>query len=243
MSPDEIQALLDLQELDLKLLEYENHQRELPALIEAIEAPLRAAGTAEESVRAELATAKSQHRKVELELVENNEKFKKLQTQQMGIRNQIEYEAFQHELEALKDRADTLEETGLMWIERADSAEQRLPELTEAREAADKAAAGRRAKLDAKTTELKRIHDESSVLTEPFLAKIPRQVLSYYTRLRQAGKIPVVSVVGRGACSGCGFRHPPQKLQEIKLRPRMATCEQCGRIQVWREEEAESIGF
>ncbi len=39
---------------------------------------------------------------------------KKIQTQQMGVRNQIEFEAFQHEMESLKERADTLEESGLM---------------------------------------------------------------------------------------------------------------------------------
>jgi predicted nucleic acid-binding Zn-ribbon protein len=67
--------------------------------------------------------------------------------------------------------------------------------------------------------------------------------MTYYKRLRGAGKTPFVAVVRKEACSGCGFRHPPQKRQEIKKSKRMLTCEQCGRIQVWREEEEEKIGF
>jgi len=242
LSPEEIQALLELQELDLKLLEYERHQKELPRLIEEIEAPLRTARSGKERVEAELATARTQQRGVESDLASNNAQFKKLQTQQMGVRNQIEFEAFKHEMEALKDRADSLEETGLKWIERMEDANQRLPEVSTSLEQAERVAAEARAKLDAKTAELKRIHDEAAELTAPLIAKVPAQVLTYYRRLRGAGKAPFVAVIRRGACSGCGFRHPAQRMQEIKQSRRMLVCEQCGRIQVWREEE-ERIGF
>ncbi len=243
MTSEEIEALLQLQELDLKLIEYERHQKVLPDLIEEIDAPLRAAREAKEKIEAELAVAKAQQRNVETELLANNEHFKKLQTQQMGVRNQIEYEAFQHEMESLKDRADDLEETGLKWIDRAEEATTALPDVSTSLEDAEKAAGSARKKLDAKTAELKRIHDEAAELTAPFIAQIPNQVMSYYKRLRGAGKTPFVAVVRKDACSGCGFRHPPQKLQEIKKSKRMMTCEQCGRIQVWREEEEEKIGF
>ncbi|MFN8178704.1 MAG: hypothetical protein U0167_12315 [bacterium] len=242
MSPEEIQALLELQELDLKLLEYERHQKELPRLIEEIEAPLRAARGDKERVEAELAAARSQQRTVEFDLANNNAQFKKLQTQQMAVRNQIQYEAFQHEMETLKDRADSLEETGLKWIERAEDANLKLPTVVTTLEEKERIAAEARAKLDAKTAELKRIHDEASERTAPLIAKVPPQVLTYYRRLRGAGKTPFVAVIKRGACSGCGFRHPAQRMQEIKQSRRMMSCEQCGRIQVWREEE-ERIGF
>ena len=176
MTVDEIQALLALQELDLKLLEYETHRASLPRLLQAIEEPLAAARAKKEQVEAELALARSQHRHFELELVTNNERFKKIQTQQMGVRNQIEYEAFQHEMESLKDRADSLEESGLKWIERLDEAQERLPALVQELEEQDKIAEAKRRELDAKTAELKRIHDEASVLCAPHLAKIPANV-------------------------------------------------------------------
>jgi len=243
VKPDEIQALLALQGLDLKLLEYEQHQAALPRFVEEIEAPLRVAREAKERVAAELEVARSQHRHFEAELVTNNERFKKIQTQQMGVRNQIEYEAFQHEMESLKERADSLEESGLKWIERVDDARGRLPELEEELARQEKIAAEKRAELEAKTAELKRIHDEASQLCAPHVEKIPPNVFGYYKRLRSAGKKPFVAIVRRGACSGCGFRHPPQRLQEIRQGRKMTACEQCGRIQVWVEEEQEKVGF
>ena len=115
MKPEEIQALLDLQELDLKLIEYEKHQRELPRLVEEIEGPLERAREAREKAQAELGVARTQHRQVETDLAANNDQFKKLQTQQMGVRNQIEFEAFQHEMETLKDRQDSLEDTASLF--------------------------------------------------------------------------------------------------------------------------------
>jgi predicted nucleic acid-binding Zn-ribbon protein len=243
LSPDEIQALLDLQELDLKLIEYERHQTALPELIEEIEGPARKAGEQRERIAAELEHARVQQRHFEQELVANNEQFKKLQTQQMAIRNQIEYDAFNHELEALKDRADSLEESGLKWIERVEALTAQLPEAQEKEGVATERAAKLRGDLDKHPLELKRIHDEAAQLKAPLVDKISGQVLPYYRRLRQRGKAPFVAVINRGACGGCGFRHPPQRLQEIKQSRKMLSCEQCGRIQVWREEEAEKIGF
>lgn len=243
MTPEETQALLDLQELDLKLLEFERHQRVHEKLVGEIRAPLEAARNEKERVEAEMAEAQSQQRHFELELVSNNEQFKKLQTQQMGVRNQIEYNAFIHEMDALKDRADALEESGIRWIEKAEAAKERLPEVTAKFAEEEKKAAEEMAKLEAKTAELKRIHDEASALRAPIVKKITPTVLAYYDRLRRTGKTPFVAIVRRGACGGCGFRHPPQRHQEIKMGRRMIACEQCWRIQIWREEEEEKIGF
>jgi predicted nucleic acid-binding Zn-ribbon protein len=243
LSPEVIQALLDLQELDLKLLEFEEHQKNLPALIEEIEAPVRAAREEAERIEAELAEAQNQHRYYERELDASNEKFKKLQTQQMNVRNAVEYNAFMHEMEALRERADNLEESGLRWLERGDVARERLPEVKSQLEQETSTATAARERLDGKTAELKRIHDEAAELQAPLVKRIPPNVLSYYKRLRRAGKAPFVAPVNRGACGGCGFRHPPQRLQEIKKSDRLIPCEQCGRIQVWREQEEEQIGF
>lgn len=243
MSPDEIQALLKLQELDLKLIEYELHQESLPQAIEKIEAPVREASDTKVKMEAEAELAKNQYRHFEQELALNNEKFKKLQTQQMAIRNQVEFEAFNHEMEALKERADSLEDSGIRWIERAEAAKEALPALVSALEEAEKVAAEERSRLDAKTEELRRIHDEAAELRAPLLERIPGTVLAYYKRLRRQGRAPFVAVVRRGACAGCGFTHPPQRLQEIKQSKKMIACEQCGRIQVWVADEEESVGF
>lgn len=243
MSPEETQALLDLQELDLKLIEFEKHQKIHERLLSEIRAPYDTARAEKERVDAELAESAMQQRHFELELETNNEQFKKLQTQQMGVRNQIEYNAFVHEMDALKDRAGALEESGIRWIERADAAKERLPEVTSKLEDEDRKTSAEVEKLEAKRTELKRIHDEAAALRAPLLKIISPTVLTYYDRLRRTGKTPFVAIVRRGACGGCGYHHPPQRMQEIKGARRMIACEQCWRIQVWRIEEEEKVGF
>jgi len=57
VKPEEIEALLALQELDLKLLEYEQHQDALPRYIEEIEMPLKIA---------EIAKGQKKHKRVPL---------------------------------------------------------------------------------------------------------------------------------------------------------------------------------
>lgn len=243
LSPEIVQALLDLQELDLKLLEYEKHEEALPSLIAEIEAPVTAVRGERVRLETELREAQSQQRYYEMELEASNVKFRKLQTQQMHVRNQIEYNAFIHEMDALKERADSLEEAGIRWIERAEAAQTQLPEVGERLAEEEKKATAARAELDRKTAELRRIHEEAASRRAPIVERIPPNVLSYYERLRGSGRAPFVSLVNRGACSGCGFRHPPQRLQEIKQGRQLIACEQCGRIQAWREEQEEQVGF
>ncbi|MDP6462172.1 MAG: C4-type zinc ribbon domain-containing protein [Gemmatimonadota bacterium] len=243
MRPEEVKALLELQELDKKLLECEVHRSVLPARVAAIEAPLAAAREAKERVDEQFRSATVSHRQCELDLMLNNEKFRKLQTQQMMVRNAVEAEAYQHEMDALKDRADSLEERGISALERIEAAKTDLPELESALEEQEKIAAAARAALDETTHSLQTIHDEASELRAPLLDAVSRPIMSYYMRLRRSGRPPFVSSLSRGACTGCGFRLPPQHHQEVRLGRKLVTCEQCGRILIWVEEKEEAVDF
>ena len=44
-----------------------------------------------------------------------------------------------------------------------------------------------------------------------------------------------MAVVGieQGACSGCGYQLPPQRIVEVQKAERIMVCEGCGRLLVW----------
>ncbi len=67
----------------------------------------------------------------------------------------------------------------------------------------------------------------------------PRLLMSY-DRIRQNYRNGLAVVpVERDACGGCFYSIPPQKQSEIKLRKKIMVCENCGRILVDDELNAD----
>jgi len=61
-----------------------------------------------------------------------------------------------------------------------------------------------------------------------------------YDRIRQNYRNGLAVVpVERDACGGCFYSIPPQKQSEIKLRKKIMVCENCGRILVDDELNAD----
>ena len=67
---------------------------------------------------------------------------------------------------------------------------------------------------------------------ETAASKVRKPDLNTYMRIRKARGGVAVSVVNRGACSGCHNVVPPQRQLEIKQNKRIYTCEACGRMLV-----------
>jgi hypothetical protein len=58
-----------------------------------------------------------------------------------------------------------------------------------------------------------------------------------YERIRRSkGDLAIVGVE-YGACGGCGYALPPQRVQEVRRNRDVVLCEGCGRILVSNLEE------
>ena len=71
---------------------------------------------------------------------------------------------------------------------------------------------------------------------EKILSEVDKRYQSQYEKIRKAkGGLAVVSVK-KNSCGGCFSAIPPQKIVEIREMHRLFTCEYCGRILVWLDE-------
>ncbi|MYF73975.1 MAG: hypothetical protein F4175_11535 [Gemmatimonadetes bacterium] len=61
-----------------------------------------------------------------------------------------------------------------------------------------------------------------------------------YNRIRRVvrGGVAIVPV-RKGACGGCYRQLSPQRLVEVRRADSIMRCENCGRLLVWSDEEAE----
>jgi hypothetical protein len=69
---------------------------------------------------------------------------------------------------------------------------------------------------------------------------IERRALSVYNRIRKLVKTGVAVVqVEKSSCGGCFRQLPPQLRVEVRRQDQIIRCENCGRIVVWKDEDAD----
>jgi len=68
---------------------------------------------------------------------------------------------------------------------------------------------------------------------------IPKRTLSMYERIRKGKGRAAVVVVKKRACGACLQALTPRKVQEIKARNKIYTCENCGSLLFWDDKESD----
>ena len=229
--------LLDLQQIDSKIDTLRKSQKEYPDQIAEIERTLEEERQQIVEKKAALAELEKNRRALEGELEMITVDLKKHQDRLNEVTTNREYDALQHEIEALQSRIDEHESGILEGIEQNEDLEARLGEEEEIQK-------------EQETEQLKEIRELKSQLgsieddVQGWEAKrksieeqVERRALAAYTRIRKVlrGGVAVVTVL-KGSCGGCYRQLAPQRLVEVRTQDRVIRCENCGRIVVWSEE-------
>jgi predicted nucleic acid-binding Zn-ribbon protein len=233
---DTLDILFRLQKLDDAIDALEKERDEIPGHKEEIDRKLAEMQQAIETVKGEAVGVSKLRDEKENDLREIGGKVSKFQSQLYQVKTNREYEALQHEIDALKEESSKVEDEILELLEKAErissAAKQEERKLAEFRQEAEKEKTG----LD---NRLKELADEIAVKMDErkrLVVDLDDALVSRYDRIREKKGGLAVACVQNGACGGCYRRIPPQEIQELKQMQRIIACEGCGRILVWREE-------
>ena len=223
-------AISDLSAIDIILDELKEDLGDLPQQVASAEDGFRERTfhiEATENTLKELEHFKSNSH---IRLQEIKDKEDILAAQQFNVRNNREFDAITHEIEALRsERAKIFDEQRTVGVKeenlRSMIAEQQS-ELDEAKEL-----------LNDKEHQLSAIthghNDEILSQTRQrisIISSMPIQAIADYERIRTFHKDAAVKV-RKNSCSGCFNAVPPQKIVEMRNKPdQMFLCEHCGRI-------------
>ncbi len=108
-----IEQLLSVQEADMALILAEQHLKNIPESIKALEQRITLEHTALEESKKALQTQEVHRKQIDIELKEVEERIIKLKTQQIDVRKKEEYEALNTEIEKAQEKVSTLEEEEL----------------------------------------------------------------------------------------------------------------------------------
>lgn len=192
--------------------------------------------------------AAAEQRAANAEVETLQEKLKTYQAQISQVRNQREYGALLHEIDAAKEQIRILEEQALQALERQESAKSALAERREAFTDLDQRYAVELEKWEAEkptvAAEVERLEGRIATLRE----KLPRNILDLFMRIlaRYDGVAlaPVLTVdpVGKGPqishCGVCNYRVRPQAVVEIMNHGKIVPCDSCKRILYLEEASA-----
>lgn len=232
-----IQALLVLQDRDLKRLGLEAQLKAVPGDVARVEQKIATEKAAIETAKTELRELESKKKLLETEIGSAADKLGRYKTQQLSVRKNDEYQALGHEIATTQGQIGELEgqELEIMYAidgakKKFNAAEAELKANISGHEARIRTLREREASLQA---ELKTAQADVAAARQP----VDAMKLRVYDRI--AGRnMPAVVAISGGKCGGCHLKVSSEvesaaRGKNVEPGAALPTCDQCGRIVYW----------
>jgi hypothetical protein len=230
---EQIERLVVLQAIDLRVQEMEREKSEIPQSIASLEEELRKEEEKFLAEKAEMEKLGKERRHKEKDLEEETDKVKKAESKIFEIKTNKEYQAVLKEIESAKKLNRQREEEILEILEKLEQGQRRIT-------GAEKDLEGKRKEMQRRISELKQ--KEASFeqemagevrQKEEQEKEIPAELLSKYRML--AGKRQGIAVarVAHGTCQACHMNLRPQLSIELQKQEKLILCPNCSRILFW----------
>ena len=227
---DQLDLLKQLQRIDGELFQLRRHQQEKPRELEQATARLAAQDAKGKAAEERLKTLQLAQKEKEMELQTREANVKKLQGQLFQVKTNKEYTVLQREIDSFKADNSLLEEEILKTLDAVDQATKER-----AREQAVLVEEQRRLQA-----ERQRIEQELAAISEQIahlerdrhtlVPDVPPHTLEAYERVLDMREgLALVPLVNE-SCGGCHRRLPPQVVNEVYLKAKLVSCENCNRI-------------
>ena len=181
-----------------------------------------------------------ERRSAEREIENAKQQRRDFELQQYRIRNNQEYQANLREIENMKQKAAQYEDKTLEILVQEEGIQKEIERLKaivdEEKRKHDLAAGGLQEELVSVRGELEAKEAER----ETMIRQLSPPVRIRYERIRRSKGDLAIVAVENGACGGCGYALPPQRVQEVRRNNDLILCEGCGRILVWPENSLRS---
>jgi predicted nucleic acid-binding Zn-ribbon protein len=232
-----LNLLLDLQEIDEQLGELDRSKVYLPEMIDNINSEIDILETQLQENREAFQTAKMRQKQIELDIETDKQELERYQKQMKVIKTNKEYDALAAEIDGRKQKISDNEDEILKLMSVIDESTEKIGELEKQLEEARANNAAHLENLRTELTSLEQKIGEKNSQRQQLTKSIDRRALTVYERIRRGkGGLAVVPLRKR-ACGGCFKQIPPQMIQQIRRGDRLYTCDSCGRILIWVDEE------
>jgi len=226
----ELEKLLALQALDTEIRDLGNEIADIPRKKAELERHFNEFAAEYLEKKDRLESLKRQHRQLELDLQEMQERLEKYKKDLMRVRNQTEYAAALREIDNAKRAISAIETQILELLETIETLEvevkERAPEVDAKRREFDE----QLAEFATATQRLTARRAERQAERERLAALIRPDLLNQYTRLTEIRDGLALAEVRDGSCTACFMTVRPQVYAEVRRGESILTCDNCSRI-------------
>lgn len=227
---NDLKAVIELQQVDLKIAELGARIEAYPTEIEALAAALKHFIEAHEERKARLAANRKLARDQEGEIQLIREKIAKHKDQLYQVKTNEQYKTMLHEIAGEEMNVRGVEDRIL---EKMIEAEELQKQISDAAARLD----GEKARVEKETHALDArreadLRERDGLLAERHAldATLGEEMRSTYERVRAGRHGVAVTEARDGFCTGCHVRLRPQAYNEVRTNEKMITCENCARI-------------
>jgi predicted nucleic acid-binding Zn-ribbon protein len=236
---EKLTALVRLQKVDSKLDEIGILKGELPMEVSDLEDEIQGLHARQTRIEEEINGISDFIEKKKEVIKESEALLKKYEKQSENVKNNREFEAINKEIEMQQLEIKLAEK-------HIKDANEEIAEKIKVLDIAKKQIENKEGVLNNKKGELQKIiadteieENEYKALSEQARSALDSRLLFSYDRIRNnyrngLGVVPVL----RDSCGGCFNAIPPQKQSEIKQHKKIIVCENCGRILVDEDLQA-----
>lgn len=228
----QIRILVELSRADHDCHLLRDRYETIPREIDRHQSELRVQRQMLEDAERRLEDARRERRALERESDLARARRRELELQQHRVKNNNEYQALTREIEDQRRRSSDSEDRGLVLLSEEEASTVDVARLTEVVAQEEARFNEVRDRLDGERrdlgSQLTRAEEERRALVGTLEPSIRKR----YERIFENKGTAVVGVEG-GACDGCYYQLPPQRLHEVKKSSALILCEGCGRILVW----------
>lgn len=232
-----LKVILEIQELDMKMLRLMRLKKERQSELEHIEFLRQDLKNQQASKEVEITNLTSEISLQENKIVQIKEYLKQLEAKQGSIKKVEEFNALTQEMSAKERERITTEQKTSDLIDKKNLEEEILQKIKDSLSSSEESSKAIEneikstiVKINAEGREIKIKRDALALTADP-------EILKIYTRLLNNKKDRVVVPLENRACSGCHISLTAQHENLVRKGERIIFCEHCSRILYWQESE------
>ncbi len=233
----DLKVILDIQELDMKMIRLMRLKKERLKELEHIDSLrqelLQQQGEKQEEIAQLSRTISSQ----EIKISEIKERLKKLEAKQNTVKKVDEFNALTQEMTAGERERIATEQITSDLIDKRNLEEEILGKIKESLLQSEESSRNLENEIkesirliNQEGSELKASRDQIAKTADP-------EIMRIYQRLLNNKKDRVVVPIENRTCSGCHIALTAQHENMVRRGERLAFCEHCSRIHYWQESE------
>lgn len=236
----DLKALIDLQEIDLKINELKVSSQEFPQEVQDLEATIAAAESKVEKVRTRISDIAAEKKDLQQKVIEAGHSLERSQDRLNSITTNREYDAVHAEIETHKQIVERFHNRTTDLDSDSGGLEEALAlaeeELAKVKSENDPVIAELKAKIATIDSRVAvQVAERDKII--PGVSKAFIRTYEHVLKSRKSGKVVSKVTPHDKTCSICYKVLEPQLINELRRGSKLNVCQSCGSLLIWVEDE------